>query len=385
MITIELMGGLGNQLFQIFTLISQSIDHNIEFHIQDNICVGNRKKLYFDNIFKNLKPYIKNINNPHIYNESTFEYKEIIINPNVNYKLEGYFQSYKYFNHNIHKILEILKLDAIRDNLKTKYKYENIVSLHFRLGDYLNLQEYHAILNIEYYINSLHRLIKDTNKNDWDILYFYEESDTEIVIENINKLKKIFTKLNFISIDHTLDDWEQLLCMTLCRHNIIANSSFSWMGAYLNHNNKIINFNKIQDEISKNYLLVLPNVRCSEELWHQRDITLEQAMNRAYRDTRVKALHWYKNDGGDGRINGVKGWYQGAGGEIGTVENNDWDTIPIDTIKKNCEVKHILFNSEIEPNNDVFDNNIYYPETWFGPHLSYKNKKDLCLNTWNII
>ena len=155
---------------------------------------------------------------------------------------------------------------------------------------------------------------------------------------------------------------------------------------YNNTNNNFV------EDLKNNYkkyminkLTSLPNVRCSEEYWHQRDITLGQAMNRAFRDTRVKALHWYKNDGGDGRIDGVKGWYQGAGGEIGTVENNDWDTIPIETMKKNIEVKKIVFNSETEPNNDVFDYNIYYPVKWFGPHNSNKNIKDLFPNTWNII
>ena len=81
-------------------------------------------------------------------------------------------------------------------------------------------------------------------------------------------------------------------------------------------------------KVESNFNL-LTNVRCSEEIWQINGITLEDALEKAKTDTRVKALHWYKNNGGDGRIGGIKGWYQGAGGTIGTVPNNDWDTIII--------------------------------------------------------
>lgn len=83
----------------------------------------------------------------------------------------------------------------------------------------------------------------------------------------------------------------------------------------------------------KNNFDLLKNVRCSEEIWQINGITLEEALEKAKLDPRVKALHWYKNNGGDGRIGGVKGWYQGAGGSIGTVVNNDWDTIVLNQSK----------------------------------------------------
>ena len=83
------------------------------------------------------------------------------------------------------------------------------------------------------------------------------------------------------------------------------------------------------DTIVINNVDLLKNVRCSEEIWQIEGITLEEALEKAQSDPEVKALHWYNNSGGDGRIRGVKGWYQGAGGSIGTVVNNDWDTIVI--------------------------------------------------------
>jgi len=241
MITVELMGGLGNHLFQLFSLISYSLNNNIEFYIKHkDVLYRGIPTTYFDNIFKQLNKYKKSINGPvYQYNEPCFEYKPLplISDKSKNYMFFGYFQSYKYFQNNLDKILDLLKLNDIKDKYKNNYDYENIVSLHFRIGDYINLQAHHPVLSIDYYINSLDKLIKDTGKNNWDILYFYEESDKDMIDKNINILKKKYNKLNFISIDHKLDDWEQMICMSLCKHNIIANSTFSWWGAYLNENN----------------------------------------------------------------------------------------------------------------------------------------------------
>lgn len=82
----------------------------------------------------------------------------------------------------------------------------------------------------------------------------------------------------------------------------------------------------------KNYG-VLKNVRCSREIWNIKGIKLQDALDMASSDPRVKALHWYNQDGGDGRVGGVKGWYQGAGGDVGVVSNDEWDTI---IIKQKC-------------------------------------------------
>ena len=79
----------------------------------------------------------------------------------------------------------------------------------------------------------------------------------------------------------------------------------------------------------KNKMKLLENVRCSQEIWNASGITLETALKRASSDPKVTALHWYKRDGGDGRIDGMRGVYQGAGGDIGTVASNNWDTILI--------------------------------------------------------
>lgn len=93
---------------------------------------------------------------------------------------------------------------------------------------------------------------------------------------------------------------------------------------------------------------LLKNVRCSEEIWQIEGITLKEALEKAKSDPAVKALHWYNNNAGDGRIPGVKGWYQGAGGSIGTVVNNDWDTIVINNFDFDFEILTSFYYSNNE-------------------------------------
>ena len=95
---------------------------------------------------------------------------------------------------------------------------------------------------IEYYENALNQMLIDGEKNDLYILYFCEENDIVYVNEKITYLKHNtnFKKLTFIKVPNHLDDWEQMILMSLCRHHIIANSTFSWWGAYFGQGNGIV-------------------------------------------------------------------------------------------------------------------------------------------------
>ena len=235
MITCYLQGGLGNQLFLIFTVISYSLKYNIPFYFPDKPRTFDRK-FYFDDFFSYLKDYTKDLRPDQItdkfYKESEiFIYNEIKL-INFNFCIYGYFQNKDYFESNKNKILEIIHFDEKLINVKNECK--NFIdfdcSLHFRIGD-AKISTGFIILDIKYYIDCLTKIDKIKN-----VLYFYEQEDIADVTNKISILKSKFPNLNFVGIDTNLPDYSQLLLMSNIKINIIANSTFSWWAAYLNKN-----------------------------------------------------------------------------------------------------------------------------------------------------
>ena len=254
MIYIELMGGLGNQLFQIFTGISYSLDNKIPFKINnykpdkvsplDNI---SKRPTYWNSFLINLSKFTYNISiNLPIYREKTlFEYSKI---PDIrqDFKLFGYYQSYKYFENNYENIIKLIGIEERKQIIKEKYSNYFInkkpISLHFRIGDYVKNLAMHPVLPIEYYIKSINYLKNKNNeleKNNY-ILIFGELNDKEKIEEHIKTIKNKFPNLEILICDYKIEDYEQMLLMSLCEHNIIANSSFSWWGGYFNNSNEKI-------------------------------------------------------------------------------------------------------------------------------------------------
>lgn len=251
MITIEIMGGLGNQLFQVFNLISYALTHKIAFYFEHKNTVRQDRPFYWDNVLSSLKPYVKTVyeTNLHINREQGFHYNEPIPYNQVGkpFKFLGYFQSYKYFQENEEDIFKLIKLNDQRESLKLKHAticdFESTISLHFRIGDYKHQPQNHPVMDTSYYKSALYHIIERTERNNWNILYFYEKQDTDMVKEKIGLLKEEFNHLTFTPINTEIVDYEQVLLMSLCQHNIIANSSFSWWGAYFNqHSNKIVTY-----------------------------------------------------------------------------------------------------------------------------------------------
>jgi len=241
MITATLNGGLGNQLFEIFNLISYSLSNGIEFHFKPQEQKQKHRPFFWDNFLKTLKPFIKPIETQEQYKELCFHYSEIPVYEKLNKSIsfEGYFQSYKYFQPNEKEIFRMINLYSQRDGLKDKYdqlyKPEDCISMHFRLGDYKDIQICHPVLNVKYYIKSLKYILSKT-QNNWNVLYFYEENDSITVNREIDTMRIEYPNITFTPINTNIPDYEQLLLLSLCSHNIIANSTFSWWGAYFNLN-----------------------------------------------------------------------------------------------------------------------------------------------------
>jgi len=234
MLTVEVMGGLGNQLFQIFTMIGYSLRHNIPYYIERGIPSRHDRPFYWDSLLITLSSKLRDKRPIRVLSESTFHYKEIPY-MTQHFKLYGYFQSYKYFNDQQQDIIQLL--DIQNHKLKMSQPNDNNnVSLHFRIGDYANIQHHHPIMVTEYYIRCLKCLVDDTGRDNWNILYFYEENNKDIVTQKIETIKQSFPNLTFEAISSHYKDYEQMLIMSNCQHNIIANSTFSWWGAYFNTN-----------------------------------------------------------------------------------------------------------------------------------------------------
>lgn len=248
MITCHLMGGLGNQLFQIFATISYAIKLQKPFGFLNLYKLGNVRHTFWHSFLSELKPFLFETL-PHVFvvKELAFDYNELPRNvPYNNVLINGYFQSYKYFHDHYEFIYKLLSIDSFKQNLLKKLGYnqsqlDNTISIHFRLGDYKHLQHIHPIMRVQYYYRSI-KFIKDKFPDTkFTIMYFCEEKDVELVSIQINYLKGEFNTFDFVRGGQELEDWEQMLLMSVCHHNIIANSTFSWWAAYFNrHEDKVV-------------------------------------------------------------------------------------------------------------------------------------------------
>ena len=241
----EYMGGLGNQLFIIWTAIAYSLDNNISLSldIKDKSPGITDRNTYFENLLINLKDTKnKKLSNDNIYifkEKESHKYSKIPIKKKI--IIKGYFQSYKYFDHKKNDIIKLLNIDRQQNIVKNKYDYNfnNSLSIHFRIGDYKNI-DIHPIINIEYYKKSIDYL-QNNNILFENVFIFCQNKDRDKVKNMMNTLN-----INYTITDNNIPDYEQLLLMSLCTNNIIANSTYSWWGAYLNSNeNKIVIYPQI--------------------------------------------------------------------------------------------------------------------------------------------
>ena len=150
------------------------------------------------------------------------------------YCWEGYFQNEKYFKHLRSELLKDFTLKAPLDDanlhLLNEIKKSNSVSLHVRRGDYVTLDYVNKLqgtCTLDYYKSAI-KYIAERVENPH---FFLFSDDIEWVIENL-KLQHKYTAVNINQGKGYFD----LELMKNCKHNIIANSSFSWWGAWLNQN-----------------------------------------------------------------------------------------------------------------------------------------------------
>lgn len=227
-------GRLGNQLFQIAATMSAALDHNLDYVFPE---------WKYNQFLKNPIPVVNDLKPTHFYTEPSFRYNNInlpVCTPNSQvpqeiFALDGYFQSRKYFeNHEDVIRKQFHPSDEIINRLNNKYDefYYQYCAIHVRRGDYVNLAYYHQI-KMDYYKMAMLKINQQTG-----IEHFVIFSD------DIQWCKENFTNPAFkYAFVEGNTDFEDLMLMSFFKHQIIANSSFSWWGAFLNKNpNKIVIF-----------------------------------------------------------------------------------------------------------------------------------------------
>lgn len=258
MIISKLVGGLGNQMFQYAAGRSLAVKNGYSFFLDlswyDNLddatprqfelaifpVEANRaaitdikrmsqpRNLLAQRVLKKL--YGREIILPSSYcREPYFQYWEGINKVSLPAYLDGYWQSEKYFANHAELIREEFIFPNDLELLNAKYAEQiaccpNSVSVHVRRGDYLASNAAQQLCSIEYYDNALAYLDAQLS----DPHYFFFSDDTEWVQET-------FTRPNMTVVvgNEGLKSFRDMQLMSMCRHNVIANSSFSWWGAWL--------------------------------------------------------------------------------------------------------------------------------------------------------
>lgn len=247
---VALCGGLGNQMFQYaYLLYLKNIFSDVKSFIPDQKWehIGGFELNRVFSIHHSADTWEKlyNIGFPftrlfHFFNPTYFGKNFLVqtedLFPNKKY---GYFygtwQSEKYFiNHD--KIKNSFKFNEQRLNQETRRIAKSLggegvtVSIHIRRGDYLSdafASGFGNCCPLEYY----RKAINFMNEKFHDPLFLIFSDDMEWVKENL-----ILRNAIYVNHNKNIDSWQDMYLMSKCKHNIIANSTFSWWGAWLNDN-----------------------------------------------------------------------------------------------------------------------------------------------------
>lgn len=265
MLIIKLQGGLGNQMFQYafyysLSKVYQNIiydcsyykgfqshngyelekafgikEHNLsilQLNKLSDLKLGKiyslkrrlfRKKTHY---IEKINDYFHNLNKIMTYSESAKDYF-----------IDGYWNDYRYFAHLEDEIIDQFKFPKIVDNknksLKKMIMKSNSISIHVRRGDKVN-SLLHLILGMDYYIEAV-KIIENIIDNPKYFIFSDDYVWTRKMFGDLN------IKITYVDWNKDNNSYIDMQLMSLCKHNIIAPSSFSWWAAYLNTNkNKII-------------------------------------------------------------------------------------------------------------------------------------------------
>ena len=259
MIIVRLKSGLGNQLFQYAFGLALSEKTGQPLYFDTTWFDGKKKGTprsyeldkftaevncaippflkyrYVKNMFWRFLSDLKMSEPIRFFKEAHFYYDDQIFQKcedGVNY-YDGYWQSPQYFNAIRPLLLEKLRIKVLSPlglTLVERIQKENAISIHVRRGDYAQnkrVNVIHGLCTLDYYQQAIELLLKEEK----DVKFYVFSDDMEWTKANL----KIDGRSVYY-VEHTSDatNHEDLYLMSICKHQIIANSSFSWWGAWLN-------------------------------------------------------------------------------------------------------------------------------------------------------
>jgi hypothetical protein len=265
LVIVKLQGGLGNQMFQY--ALGKVLSHrhktsllvDTSFYSQELANVDKRapeldvfssvrlriadsrlvSSFYqygrWDNRLRKIFGFPKRA----LVKEQNFRYDDSVLTSKPPVLLDGLFQTENYFRDCRSLILDSFSFDPFPPGDANAAFLRQIsdcdaVAVHVRRGDYVKFaitNSFHGACSIEYYRNAV-QLLRDRIPQAH---FFFFSDDPDWVKEHLSFPD---VKSTVISINKGRDSWKDMRLMSCCRHNIIANSSFSWWGAWLNRNEK---------------------------------------------------------------------------------------------------------------------------------------------------
>lgn len=265
MIISQIIGGLGNQMFQV--ACGLSVAKNANTSLKLDVSAFDNYKLHhgfeLNSVFsgefeiasreeisevmgvkkhpmtrKVLRKLNKGNAGSNYVIEPTFKYWPDIARIRNNTYLEGYWQSEKYFqgvSSIVHEKFTFKGgLKDLNEKIFSEMLSKNSVSLHIRRGDYISNKKNMDIYNVcslQYYKDAIHHM----EKHIPNAVYYVFSDDIAWAKQNLTSKPFVFVDHN-----HSNNSYLDMRLMSYCKHNIIANSSFSWWAAWLNSNDEKI-------------------------------------------------------------------------------------------------------------------------------------------------
>lgn len=245
MISCIIRGDLGSQLFQVYATIAYAMKYNQSFLLYYNS--QSVYPFYWKNIFLQISHCIHDLSEDgserfkrieHVYiQESADGFSTLMVPMNIHKKnvlLDGYFQDKRYSEEYFNRITSLLHIYELQVIIREKYK-----SLLFSNSEYSYIGIYIQVgVGYIFYDNELNILIGHSNKNIC-ILLFYDREDEIAIDDTLTDLTANYAKYKIVNTNKILrriniDQWEQMLILSVCNKVVVASGTLGWWAAEYN-------------------------------------------------------------------------------------------------------------------------------------------------------